>query len=126
MDPRIVEPGFESMSPAEPNDVESNPGEGEQEVVNRGSVLSNDVTRKALLEGLSPREIDVRAGHLLAFSPETESVEDADLFDFEVTDELRQLASGYETLGDTISNGWLPSSLVADLLFPEEASDDSQ
>lgn len=100
--------------------------EGEQQVVNQGSVLSGNAGHRNLIEELTPREIDARAGALLDFDARDEAVPDEDLFDFEVTDELRQLASGYETLGDTISQGWLPSALVADLLFPEESSDESE
>lgn len=41
----------------------------------------------------------------------------AELFDFEITDELRALAAGYETLGDSVRAGDIPNSLLADLAF---------
>ncbi|MFD2841033.1 hypothetical protein ACFSYH_10685 [Populibacterium corticicola] len=73
-----------------------------------------------LLNGVSYEEIDRRAGDLLNFEPDSPEEAEEDLFDFEVTDELRALAAGYEDLGDTIRQGYLPASLVLDLLYGEE------
>ncbi|GEM_PF-6756299 len=43
-----------------------------------------------------------------------------DLFAFEITDELRELASGFESLGGQIRNGFIPTSLIADLILQSD------
>lgn len=70
-----------------------------------------------------------------AFSVADTEQDLAELFDFEITDELRALAAGYETLGDSVRSGDIPNSLLADLAFTmkdhpqpdthDPASDDS-
>lgn len=117
--------------------------EGVEMVPNPGTLLSEvqAAPSSALLFGLSESEIELRAGQLLNFDearimpesvptagspdcPEAEAaLTDEQLFDFEVTDELREMASGYETLGDQIAHGWVPNALLADIFYPESDSE---
>lgn len=94
---------------------------GDPMAVGNGSLVAGALTPvEDLLNGVSYEEIDRRAGDLLNFEPDNPEEAEEDLFDFEVTDELRALAAGYEDLGDTIRQGHLPASLVLDLLYGEE------
>ncbi len=89
--------------------------------VSNGSLVAGAFTPvEDLLNGVSYEEIDRRAGDLLNFEPDSPEEAEEDLFDFEVTDELRALAAEYENLGDTIRQGHVPASLVLDLLYGED------
>lgn len=49
-----------------------------------------------------------------------EILEQDDLFDFEITPELLQMAAGFDSLGEQVRSGWIPSALLADLVIDRD------